>query len=223
MGVADYREPFTDLAMRSTRTRVKICGITRIDDALAAAYAGADAIGLVFAPSPRRVAVGQAAAILRALPPFVAGVALFVNPSHDEVARVIDEVGPDWLQFHGEESPDFCAAFGRPYFKAARVRPGLNLIEYAALYGDARALLLDAWSPDAHGGTGHRFDWTLIPADLPKPVILAGGLETGNVAQAIHAVRPWAVDISSGVEAAKGIKDSAKIAAFMKEVRDADV
>lgn len=209
--------------MKTMRTRVKICGITRIEDGIAAARAGADAIGLVFAPSPRRVDTGQARAILEALPPFVASVALFVNPTQGEVERVIAEVRPDWLQFHGEESPEFCAAFDHPYFKAARVRPGLNLIEYAALYAEARALLLDAWSPDAHGGTGHRFDWGLIPLDLPKPVILAGGLEAGNVAEAVRQVQPWAVDVSSGVEVGKGIKDAARIAAFMKEVSNADV
>lgn len=209
--------------MNSHRTRVKICGITRVEDALEAARAGADAIGLVFAPSPRRVEVPQATLLRRALPPFVASVALFVNPSREEVERVIAEVQPDWLQFHGEETPDFCAAFARPYFKAARVRPGLNLVEYAALHADAGGLLLDAWSAEAHGGTGHRFDWGLIPAGLPKPVILAGGLEAGNVAEAIRRVRPWAVDVSSGVEAGKGIKDAARIAAFMKEVRNADV
>lgn len=209
--------------MNTLRTRVKICGITRVEDALEASRAGADAIGLVFAPSPRRVEIPQAAMLRRALPPFVASVALFVNPSREEVERVIAEVQPDWLQFHGEESPEFCAAFARPYFKAARVRPGLNLVEYAALYADAGGLLLDAWSAEAHGGTGHRFDWGLIPADLPKPVILAGGLDAGNVAEAIRQVRPWAVDVSSGVEAGKGIKDAARIAAFMKEVRNADV
>lgn len=208
--------------MKPYRTRAKICGITRVEDALAAAEAGADAIGLVFAASPRRVDLARARAIRAALPPFVSTVALFVNPSREEVGAVLDQVAPDWLQFHGEEPPDFCAGFDRPYYKAARVRPDSDLLQYAALYADARALLLDAWSPDAHGGTGHRFDWGLIPAGLPKPVILAGGLDAGNVAQAIRAVRPWAVDVSSGVEAAKGIKDAAKIAAFMKEVRIAD-
>jgi phosphoribosylanthranilate isomerase len=208
--------------MKPLRTRAKICGITRVEDALAAAEAGADAIGLVFAASPRRVDLARARAIRRALPPFVASVALFVNPTRAEVEAVLAEVAPDWLQFHGEESPAFCASFDRPYFKAARVRPDSDLLQYAALYAGAGALLLDAWSPDAHGGTGHRFDWGLIPADLPKPVILAGGLEPGNVAGAIRGVRPWAVDVSSGVEAAKGIKDAAKVAAFMKEVRNAD-
>lgn len=209
--------------MKPSRTRTKICGITRVEDALVAARAGADAIGLVFAASPRRVDLARAREIRRALPPFVASVALFVNPTQDEVEAVIAEVGPDWLQFHGEESPAFCAGFDRPYFKAARVRPDSDLLQYAALHADARALLLDAWSPDAHGGTGHRFDWGLIPADLPKPVILAGGLDPGNVAEAVRAVRPWAVDVSSGVEAAKGIKDAAKVAGFITEVMNVDV
>lgn len=211
-------------------TRAKICGITRVEDGLAAARAGADAIGLVFHDrSPRRVEADQAVAIIAALPPFVASVALFVNPAAGEVERVLRRVRPDLLQFHGEETPEFCRSFAVPYLKAVRVRPGIDLLQFAALYADARGLLLDAWSKGAHGGTGERFDWTLIPPGLPRPVILAGGLTPENVAQAIHAVRPWAVDVSSGVEAGegistlKGIKDAAKIAAFMKEVRNADV
>jgi phosphoribosylanthranilate isomerase len=204
------------------KTRIKICGITREEDARHAARAGADAIGLVFAPSPRRVAIADAAGIVAALPPFVSSVALFVNPTLDEVRAVVAALHPDLLQFHGEETPEFCRAAGHPYIKAARVRPGLDLVEYAARYRDARGLLLDAWSPDAHGGTGHRFDWSLIPRDLPLPVVLAGGLAPGNVADAVRAVRPWAVDVSSGVEAAKGIKDAAKVAAFIEEVNHAD-
>jgi len=205
-------------------TRAKICGITRVEDALAAARAGADAIGLVFhGRSPRHVEADQAAAIVAALPPFVASVALFVNPAVAEVESVLRRVRPDILQFHGEETPEFCRSFAVPYLKAARVRPGVDLLQFAALYADARGLLLDTWSEGAHGGTGERFDWALIPPGLPRPVILAGGLTPANVAQAIHAVRPWAVDVSSGVEAGKGIKDAAKIAAFIKEVRNADV
>ncbi len=204
------------------KTRIKICGITREEDARHAARAGADAIGLVFAPSPRRVEIAAAAGIVAALPPFVSSVALFVNPTLDEVRAVVAALHPDLLQFHGEETPEFCRAVGHPYIKAARVRPGLDLVEYAARYRDARGLLLDAWSPDAHGGTGHRFDWSLIPRDLPLPVVLAGGLAPGNVADAVRAVRPWAVDVSSGVEAAKGIKDAAKVVAFIEEVNHAD-
>ncbi len=205
-------------------TRVKVCGITRVEDGLAAAQAGVDAIGLVFhGASPRNVGIAQAADIVRALPPFVSTVALFVNPEPERVQAVLTGVRPDLLQFHGEETPAFCRAFGAPYLKAVRVRAGVDLLQSATLYADARGLLLDAWSAAAHGGTGERFDWSLIPAALPRPVILAGGLSPANVAAAVRQVRPWAVDVSSGVEAAKGIKDAARIAAFMKEVRNADV
>ncbi len=205
-------------------TRIKICGITRVADGLAAAQAGAHAIGLVFvARSPRHVTPDQAHAIARALPPFVASVALFVNPTVAEVEAVLKSVRPDLLQFHGEEDPEFCRAFGVPYLKAFRVRPGVDLLQCAAAYGDARGWLLDAWSEAAHGGTGERFDWDLIPADLPRPVVLAGGLVPGNVADAVRRVRPWAVDVSSGVEVGKGIKDAAKVAAFIKEVENVDL
>jgi phosphoribosylanthranilate isomerase len=205
-------------------TRVKICGITRIEDGLAAAQAGADAIGLVFyAKSPRHVAVAQARAIAASLPPFVTSVALFVNPSPAEVDAVLGMVPIDLLQFHGEESPDFCRSFARPYLKAVRVRPGVDLVKYATAYPDARGLLLDAYVEGQPGGTGESFDWGLIPHDLPLPVVLSGGLHAGNVAAGIRQVKPWAVDASSGVEAAKGIKDAAKIAAFMQGVRNADV
>ena len=205
-------------------TRTKICGITRVEDALAAAHAGADAIGLVFvAKSPRHVSPIQAAEIGAALPPFVTRVALFVNPDAAQVEAVLGLARPDVLQFHGEESPEFCRSFGLPYLKAARVRPGVDLLQFATLHADAQGLLLDAWSEGVHGGTGERFDWALIPPDLPRPIVLAGGLHPGNVAEAVRVVGPWAVDVSSGVEAAKGIKDAAKIAAFIKEVRNADV
>jgi len=189
-----------------------------------AARHGADAIGLVFAEkSPRRVDHARAAEIVRVLPPFVASVALFVNPSSEQVTDVLTRVGPSLLQFHGEESAAFCRAFGHPYLKAIRVRPDTDLLQYAAEFSDAAGLLLDAYAPDAHGGTGHRFDWSLIPADLPLPIVLAGGLDAGNVADAVRQVRPWAVDVSSGVEAAKGIKDAAKVAAFIKEVENVDL
>jgi len=205
-------------------TRIKICGITRVEDGINAAQAGADAIGLVFVGnSPRHVMPEQAHAIVSALPPFVSTVALFVNPAAAEVEAVLKTVRPDVLQFHGEEPPEFCRAFGVPYLKAFRVRPGFDLLQSAALYADAQGWLLDAWSEAAHGGTGERFDWDLIPLDLPRPIVLAGGLTPANVAEAVLKVRPWAVDVSSGVEAGKGIKDAAEIAAFIKEARNANV
>lgn len=205
-------------------TRVKICGITRIEDGLAAAHAGADAIGLVFAPaSPRRVSTAQAAAIAAALPPFVTSVALFVDPGAEQVRAVLESFRPDLLQFHGDEPPAFCAAFGLPYLKAVRVRPETDLLQYATTYAGARGLLLDAYHPDSHGGTGQRFDWDLIPRDLPRPIVLAGGLDPDNVAAAVSRVRPWAVDVSSGVEVDKGIKDAGRIARFIREVRNAEV
>ncbi len=205
-------------------TRIKICGITRPEDALAAARLGADAIGLVFVPtSPRRVSVEQARAILAVLPPFVTSVALFVDPAPEEVRGVLAALHPDLLQFHGEEAPDFCAAFGVPYIKAVRVRPEVDLLKYAATHAAARGLLLDAYHPGSHGGTGLSFDWNLIPAGLVCPIVLAGGLTPENVAEAVRRVRPWAVDVSSGVERSPGIKDAARIASFIREVRNADV
>jgi phosphoribosylanthranilate isomerase len=206
------------------RTRIKICGITRIEDALAAATAGADALGLVFVEqSPRHLSPAEASILRRELPPFVSVVALFVNADAAAVWTVIEQVRPDVLQFHGEETPEFCSSFAFPYLKAARVRPGMDLLQYAARYEDAQGLLLDAYTPGVHGGTGERFDWSLIPGELNRPIVLAGGLEPGNVGEAVRGVRPWAVDVSSGVEAAKGIKDAAKMAAFIREVRNADV
>jgi len=205
-------------------TRVKICGITRPEDALAAVRLGADAIGLVFyAKSPRHVSPQQALEITRVLPPFVSSVGLFVNPAPSEVETVLQTLHLDLLQFHGEEPAELCRHFRVPYVKAVRVKPGLDLVQYAASYRDARGLLLDAFVEGAHGGTGQSFDWELIPAGLPMPVVLSGGLDAANVAAAIKQVRPWAVDVSSGVESAKGIKDAARMAAFMQGVRDADV
>lgn len=202
-------------------TRTKICGITRIEDGLACARHGADAIGLVFyPPSPRHVAAARAREIARALPPFITTVALFVDPVAAEVEKVLREVRPDVLQFHGNEAPEFCASFGVSWLKAVRVQAGLNLVEYATRYRGAQGLLLDAYVEGQAGGTGQSFDWALIPEALPLPVVLSGGLDAGNVAAAIRQVRPWAVDVSSGVEAAKGIKDEAKIAAFMQGVRN---
>ena len=205
------------------RTRVKVCGITRPEDARAAADAGADAIGLVFyPPSPRRLALEQARGLRLALPPFVSAVALFVNPDAADVARVIDVVRPDLLQFHGDESPEFCARFGVPYLKTCRMGPGVDLLEYLSPFTDAAGWLADAYV-EGYGGAGESFDWSLVPAERPRPVILSGGLNAGNVREAIRRVRPWGVDVSSGVESAKGIKDAAKIAAFIAEVKHADV
>lgn len=205
------------------RTRIKICGITRTQDALAAAAAGADAIGLVFYPhSPRYLSGERAVEIRDVLPPFVQTVALFVNPDAAQVAQVIGRVRPAMLQFHGEETPDFCAQFGMPFVKACRVKPGVDALEYLRPFSRAAAWLFDSHVPE-YGGVGERFDWSLLPASRAKPFILSGGLERGNVADAVRGVRPWGVDVSSGVESAKGIKDAAKIAAFIAEVRDADV
>ncbi|MBI1174684.1 MAG: phosphoribosylanthranilate isomerase [Sideroxydans sp.] len=205
-------------------TRIKICGITRAEDVQAVAAGGADAFGLVFYDkSPRHVTVQQAAQLARAVPPFLAAVGLFVNPAAAEVRAVLNQVPLDVLQFHGEEEPEFCAQFARPYLKAIRVKPGVDLIQCAARYSGAQGLLLDAYIDGTHGGTGASFDWALIPPNLPLPVILSGGLGADNVAQAIRQVRPYAVDVSSGVEAAKGIKDAAKVAAFIKEVKDVDL
>jgi phosphoribosylanthranilate isomerase len=205
-------------------TAVKICGITRVEDGLAAAHAGAHAIGLIFyRGSPRAVSHELARSVVEALPAFVMPVALFVNASHAEIERVIAAVKPQLLQFHGDESPAFCVSFGMPYIKAVKVRPGMDLLQYARHYPSAKGLLLDAFVEGSHGGTGSRFDWSLIPGELPLPLILAGGLHQDNVADAIRLVRPWAVDVSSGVEAATGIKDAAKIAAFIRGARHADV
>jgi len=205
-------------------TRTKICGITRVEDAQAAARSGADALGLVFyEKSPRHVSVRQAVELAKTIPPFVTVVGLFVNPSEDEVRELLRHVPLDVLQFHGEEPPEFCAQFGRPYLKAIRVRLGVDLLQCAARYAGAQGLLLDAYIEGTHGGTGESFDWALIPHDLPLPVVLSGGLHAGNVAQAVRVVRPYAVDVSSGVEAAKGIKDAAKIAAFINEVKNIDL
>lgn len=206
------------------QTRVKICGITRVQDGLFAAEVGADAIGLVFYPkSPRFVTSDQADSILQKLPPFITNVGLFVNPSSEDVLEIIGRVRLDLLQFHGEEPPEFCEQFGLPYLKAVRVKPGIDLVQYALAYSGAKGLLLDAFVEGTHGGTGQSFDWSLIPDQLSLPVVLSGGLNADNVIAAIRHVRPWAVDVSSGVEASKGIKDAAQMAAFMKGVRDADV
>jgi phosphoribosylanthranilate isomerase len=205
-------------------TRVKICGITRAEDARTVAASGADAIGLVFyAKSPRHVSAEQAAQLVAALPPFVTTVGLFVDAEAAFVREVLATVPLDVLQFHGDESPEYCTQFGRPYLKAIRVKAGVDLLQCAAQFSTARALLLDAYVAGVPGGTGATFDWGLIPRQLPLPVILSGGLDAENVAEAIERVRPYAVDVSSGVEAGKGIKDAAKVAAFVNEVKRVDV
>ena len=203
------------------RTRVKICGITSVKDALAAVNAGADAIGLVFyAASPRFVSIQQAQQIVAAIPPFVSVVALFVNALTAEIEAILAQVRIDIVQFHGDETPSDCEQIKLPYYKAIRVKAGTNLLQYEVEFSSAKALLLDTYSDAAFGGTGQVFDWGLIPQNLTKPVILAGGLTAENVALGIKQVRPYAVDVSGGVEQSKGVKDVAKIAAFMHAVEE---
>jgi phosphoribosylanthranilate isomerase len=204
------------------RTRVKICGITRPEDLDEATRIGADAVGFVFyAPSPRFVAPSIARELASRVPPFVTRVGLFVNEEAVFVKSVLSAVPLDLLQFHGNEDAEYCEQFGRSYIKAARVRPGLDLIEFAHSYPTAQALLLDAYV-EGYGGAGQTFDWSLIPRNLPLPIVLSGGLTPENVGAAIRGVLPWAVDVSSGVEAAKGVKDAARMAAFMAAVKIVD-
>ena len=205
------------------RTRVKICGITRPEHARAAAGAGADAIGLVFyGPSPRYVTRARAQAVCAALPPLVSVVGVFVNPEPHEVEAVVDALPVDLLQFHGEEPPELCAKAGMPYMKAVRVRTRGDIVQAAARYTDARALLLDAHHDALWGGTGMQFDWNVVPEDVGRPIVLAGGLTSDNVADAIRLVRPFAVDVSGGVESAPGHKDDQSMERFMKEVASAE-
>ncbi len=212
--------------MSHCKTRIKICGLTREQDVDAAVAAGADAIGFVFyPPSPRYVAPARAAELARRIPPFVDVVGLFVNETPETVRAVCDAVPINVLQFHGDEPAAYCRQFSRPYLKAARVRAGLDLVEFARSFPDARGLLLDAFV-EGYGGGGHVFDWTLIPPDLPGFLVLSGGLNAANVGDAVRRVRPVAVDVSSGVEidgsSGKGIKDHDRIAAFVAAVRAAD-
>jgi phosphoribosylanthranilate isomerase len=205
------------------RTRVKICGLTREADVGAAVAVGADAIGLVFhEPSARAVGIEQARVLCNRLPPFVTSVGLFVDAAPERVRATLARVSLDLLQFHGDEPPEYCAAFGRPWIKAIRMRPGTDLGALWELYGAAAGLLLDTYDPVRVGGTGQCFDWDLVPAALAPHIVLAGGLDPQNVAEAILRVRPFAVDVSGGVEAGKGIKDRQKMAAFMKGVTDGD-
>lgn len=207
-----------------SRTLIKICGITTADDAQAACGAGADALGLVFyPPSPRGISVEQARDIVAAIPPFVTVVALFVDESVAVIERVLEQVSVDCIQFHGTESAAFCEQFQRPYLKALRVRPGMDIAAACERYSGARALLLDSWQPDLAGGTGKTFDWSLAPARLERPLVLAGGLDDSNVGAAIRALAPAGVDVSGGVERAPGQKDVQKISRFIAAVRAADL
>lgn len=199
------------------RTRVKICGFTQADDAVAAAELGVDAIGLVFyPPSPRNVGIEQANGISRALPAFVSTVGLFVDAEPDWIKQVLSQVNIDCLQFHGDETPEMCRIYGKPYIKAVRMRPDIDLARIERDYADAAGLLLDAYHPGVQGGTGSGFDWDRVPKNCSRPIILAGGLTPENAAAAVQQVRPYALDVSSGVEAGKGLKDQAKMAAFIR-------
>ena len=202
------------------RTRVKICGITRAEDAASAIAAGADALGFVFyPPSPRHVELEPARRIAGRVAPFVTRVGLFVNATRDQVAEVVERVGIDLIQFHGDESPGDCAGHGRPYIKAVRMREGVDLAAERERYAGATGLLVDTYRPGVPGGTGATFDWGLIPAELAGGIILAGGLTPENIAEAVRRVRPYAVDVSGGVERDKGIKDLDKIRRFMQGVQ----
>lgn len=200
------------------RTRVKICGITRRQDAEFAVEMGVDALGLVFYPaSPRAVSIAQAQEIVAGLPPFVSIVALFVDADPEQVRECLAAVPIDLLQFHGDETPEYCEQFAKPYMKAIRMKEGVDLSVLSSNYSSASALLLDSYQAGIPGGTGEVFDWSLM-TEIDKPLILAGGIKVENVAMAIEQVQPYAVDVSSGVEQSKGIKDQQKIQAFMQEV-----
>jgi len=209
-------------AHHARRTRIKVCGLTREADVDAAVEAGADAIGFVLYPrSPRAVDAERAAVLARRLPPFVTPVLLYVNATPAELAAGLQAVPQALLQFHGDETPAQCDAAGRPYLRAARMAPGYGLLDFAARFRNACALLLDA-HVEGYGGGGEVFDWSAIPPDVPCPVVLSGGLRPANVADGVLRVRPWAVDVSSGVESAKGIKDAVLMRRFCQAVRAAD-
>jgi phosphoribosylanthranilate isomerase len=202
-----------------SRTRVKICGITNSHDAEIAVDSGADAIGMVFYPdSPRNISLSQAREIVSRVPPFVTTVGLFVNSSAQQINRVINAVSLDLLQFHGDEDEEFCSHFQRPYLKVVRVQANTDLHRLCQQYASARGLLVDSYKPGIPGGTGETFDWSMIPRDLPLPLVLAGGLNAGNVESALARVQPYAVDVSSGVESSPGVKDVEKISGFMRAV-----
>ena len=208
--------------MLPQRTRIKICGLTREADVDAAVAAGADAIGFVLYPkSPRCVSAARAGELARRLPPFVTPVALLVNAEPAEIDAAVQALPQALLQFHGDETPAACEAPGRPYLRAARMASGFDLVDFARQFSSAQAVLLDA-HVEGYGGGGKVFDWSLIPVNVSRPVVLSGGLHAGNVIAGILQVRPWAVDVSSGVEAAKGIKDAAAIRRFCEAVREAD-
>jgi phosphoribosylanthranilate isomerase len=218
--------PSANIPPDKDRTRVKICGLTRRDDAVAAVRLGADALGLVFyAASPRAVGITQAQEVIRDLPSRVSVVALFVNATESEIRAVLGKVRIDLLQFHGDETPQDCMGYGVPYIKAVRMREDIDLFEIEKVYASASGLLLDSYQRGVAGGTGVAFDWARVPQSvtrrLTKPIILAGGLTPDNVAEAIRQVRPYAVDVSGGVESMKGMKDAAKMAAFMQGVNNA--
>lgn len=198
--------------------RVKICGLTRAEDVKAAVDHGADAIGFVFYdPSPRSVMVEQAKVLAQHVPAFVSVVGLFVNPSDEQVRAVLNQIPLDLLQFHGDETPEFCNQFGRRWIKAVRVKQAGQIEQAFSDYHQASGLLVDAWDPNRYGGTGHAFNWDLIPLVRPLPLILAGGLSSDSVYRAVEQVKPWAVDVSGGVEKSKGIKDVEKISNFIEE------
>jgi phosphoribosylanthranilate isomerase len=205
------------------RTRVKICGFTQVNEAVVAAELGVDAIGLVFyPPSPRHVSIDQAIKIVSALPAFVTVVALFVDEKESEIRQVMSNVSIDCLQFHGDEQADECRIYHKPYMKAIRMKETVDVAKIAEQYHDASALLLDAYHSGIKGGSGQRFNWDLIPEKCSLPIVLAGGLDQNNVKQAIQSVKPYALDVSSGVELDKGVKDVAKMAAFIQEINEGD-
>lgn len=209
--------------MKTSRTRIKICGLREPEHARIAADAGADAVGLVFYDqSPRNVAIDDAARVIEALPPYVMAVGLFVNQGAEAIRSILSQVRLDLLQFQGDEAPGFCESFGRPYVRAVRMEKGVDLVEWRRQFPGAKALLVDAHVPGQRGGTGQVFDWGVIPASHPAPLILSGGLTAGNVGRAIREVRPWAVDVSSGVESSRGVKDPAKIVEFIRSVQRED-
>jgi len=209
--------------MTPHRTRIKICGLRDAAMAAVAAEAGADAVGIVFhPPSPRHASLDEASAVAGALPAFVQAVGLFVNAPESRVREVLSAVPLALLQFHGDEEPAYCARFGLPWLKGVRVGAGTDLLECRRRFSRATALLLDASVPGEYGGTGASFDWSLVPRGIASRIVLSGGLTPGNVGTAVAALRPWAVDVSSGVESSRGVKDAALIHEFVRSVKDAD-